>query len=77
MASVKIASILGREEEAICVCFCALANWLAERVAHAGMVFFTFFSFSLDGSFSLRKETVISKKKHCIKPNEQSSKCEK
>lgn len=51
IASIKMASILGREEAAICVCFCALANWLAERVAQAGMVFFTFFSFSF--SFSL------------------------
>lgn len=56
MASVKIASIFGREVAAIWVCFCALASWLAERVAHAGMVFFTFFSFSLDWSLSLRKK---------------------
>ena len=36
------------EEEAIGVCFWALASWLAERVAQEGIVFFTFFSFSLD-----------------------------
>jgi hypothetical protein len=47
MASVRIASILGRGEEAIGVCFWALASWLAERVAQDGIVFFTFFSFSL------------------------------
>lgn len=52
IASIKMTSILGREEAAICVCFCALANWLAERVAQAGMVFFTFFSFSFSFSTS-------------------------